>query len=131
MFKISVTNRQHIDDRQDTVNETAEGSLYIRNGKKYIIYRAETENGTEACTIISDGGRVTVKRSGGTSSVMTFDRSRRTRTLYRMPYGSMFMDIETAKIVDALSESGGQLRLVYTIMLQGQEIYNDMSIVVG
>ncbi len=128
MFNISIVNRQIIDGRRDTVRESSEGSLYVRDGKTYIIYK--TENGSEACTIIA-GDTVTVKRHGETASVMKFDKLRRTRTLYSMPYGKMLMEIETEKIVNALSEDGGRLRLVYTITVQGQKIYNDMSIVVG
>lgn len=131
MFNISVTNHQIIDGQRDTVRESAVGSLYIKNGRAYIIYKVEKENGTEACTIIASKGNVTVKRHGETGSVMVFDRSRCTRTLYHMPYGRMHMEIETEKIVNALTENGGQLRLVYTIVVQGQRIYNDMRIVVG
>lgn len=128
---ISVTNRQRIDGRNDTIEETAQGSLYVKNGKTYIIYKTETENGISSNTIIADGRTVTVKRSGFHSAVLRFDRTRRTQTVCRMPYGNMMMEIETEKIVNALTENGGKLRLVYTTHLQGQIIYNDMSIVVG
>lgn len=74
---------------------------------------------------------MTVKRSGATKSSMVFDRRKKTKSRYRMPYGTLDMVITTEKIVNALTENGGQLRLVYTIMMQGQMIYNDMRIFVG
>lgn len=128
MVNIKVVNRQRIDGEDDTVREEAHGKIYIKNGKTYIIYT--TNDGSSSNMIIAAEKTVTVKRRGETSSVMEFDKTRRTRTTYRMPYGNMPMEIETEKIVNALTEDGGKLRLVYTVSMQGQRICNDMRIIV-
>lgn len=130
-FPIKVMNHQNIDGQKDIIEETAIGSFYVKNGKIYILYKTADETGFSSNTIIAEEDTVTVKRSGATKSSIVFDRRKRTKSRYRMPYGTLDMEITTEKIVNALTEDGGQLRLVYTIMTQGQMIYNDMRIFVG
>ena len=127
-FKIRTKNRQTIDGEHDTVEECAEGRVCLKGGKKYIIYKVKTENGENSVIITVSDGRVTVKRSGAVSSSMVFDRNRKTQTVYRMPYGNLNMEITTDKIVDAMTEDGGRLRIVYTMMMQGQKFCNDIEI---
>ena len=90
------------------------------------MYKTETDS----VMIIVAKDSVTVKRSGSVNSTMVFERGKKTKTIYNMPYGKWLMEIETEKIVNAMTETGGRLRLVYAMTIQGQRIFNDMRITV-
>ncbi len=77
--------------------------------------------------IISDK-ETTVKRSGETKNTMTFERNAKTLSWYNTPYGRFGIEIFTEKIMNALTENGGKFRIIYTMTMQGQGIYNDMKI---
>ena len=126
MLKIEVINHQNIDGQIDAVEEKAPVKVNTLKGKIYLIYKTETDS----VMIIAAKDSVTVKRSGSVDSTIVFERNKKTKTTYNMPYGRWLMEIETEKIVNAMTETGGQLRLVYTMTIQGQKIFNDMKITV-
>lgn len=125
-MKIKVTNIQSSDDGQrDIVEELAECKLYTKNKKTYILY---TTDENESVMIIVSDNCITVKRSGVRKNIMTFERNAKTKIRYNTPYGGFDIEISTDKIINALNENGGSLRLVYSMNLQGQKMYNDMRI---
>ena len=126
MLKIEVINHQNIDGQIDTVEERAPVKVNTLKGKIYLMYKTETDS----VMIIAAKDSVTVKRSGSVDSTIVFERNKKTKTTYNMPYGKWLMEIETEKIVNAMTETGGRLRLVYTMTIQGQKIFNDMKITV-
>ena len=126
VLKIEVINNQNIDGQIDIVEEKADVKVNTLNGKIYLMYKTETDS----VMIIVAKDSVTVKRSGNVNSTMVFKRGKKTKTIYNMPYGKWLMEIETEKIVNAMTETGGQLRLVYAMTIQGQRIFNDMRITV-
>ena len=111
-FKIKVVNKQRIDNSIEEICEEAEGMFSIKN------------------SITVDGDVVTVKRSGNTSSNIVLDRRKKTEFKYNTMYGIIDVIADTKKIVNALDEKGGKLRLVYTLIMQGAKIENDMEIAV-
>lgn len=129
-MNIKVINKQGIDGQTDIVEENADGSYYRKNGKTFILYKVKGESCINSVMITVTDENVTVKRSGEADSIMVFDRMRKTRTRYRTFYGEIELEIHTEKTVNALTENGGKLRLVYTMLMQGQKIYNDMEITV-
>ena len=124
VLKIEVINNQNIDGQIDIVEEKADVKVNTLNGKIYLMYKTETDS----VMIIVAKDSVTVKRSGNVNSTMVFERGKKTKTIYNMPYGKWLMEIETEKIVNAMTETGGRLRLVYAMTIQGQRIFNDMRI---
>lgn len=126
MLKIEVINHQNIDGQIDTVEEKAPVKVNTLKEKIYLMYKTETDS----VMIIAAKDSVTVKRSGSVDSTIVFERNKKTKTTYNMPYGKWLMEIETEKIVNAMTETGGRLRLVYTMTIQGQKIFNDMKITV-
>lgn len=126
VLKIEVINNQNIDGQIDIVEEKADVKVNTLNGKIYLMYKTETDS----VMIIVAKDSVTVKRSGSVNSTMVFERGKKTKTIYNMPYGKWLMEIETEKIVNAMTETGGRLRLVYAMTIQGQRIFNDMRITV-
>lgn len=124
-MRIEIKNAQTSDGEEDIIEETAECKLHFKNGKIYIMYTS-AEN-VSVMIIISDK-EITVKRSGETKNTMTFERNAKTLSWYNTPYGRFEIEIFTEKIVNALTENGGKLRIIYTMTMQGQRIYNDMKI---
>ncbi len=129
-FKIKVVNKQRIDNSIEEICEEAVGMFSIKNSKVYIIYKTVDDGVKTTTTITVDGDVVTVKRSGNTSSNIVLDRKKKTEFKYNTMYGIIDVIADTKKIVNALDEQGGKLRLVYTLIMQGAKIENDMEIAV-
>lgn len=128
MYKIEVSNNQIIDGENGTVTENAICSYTLKNNKAYIRYRAD-DNGSEVLTtIISDNESVTIKRSGAISSVMQFKRNSKTSFLYRMPFGSIPMEIDTKFLMTAFDKNNGTIIIRYTLLAQGEKYENNISI---
>ncbi len=130
LFNIEVINHQTIDDTKDEIFERAQGSLYIKDNKAYIIYKLTSDEGETSVVVTVKKDIVTVKRTGSVSSKMIFDKNKKTQLKYNTMYGSIDTVIDTQKIVNAITEDGGKLRLVYTLTMQGAKMYNDMVICV-
>lgn len=129
IYDIEVRNNQIIDGETGTVEERAEGSFDIRNGKIYIRYKAfEEETAAVSTTIIISGDTVTIKRTGTASSVMVYKKEAKTEFAYRMPYGSAEMEIYTKKLEADFSERGGELKINYTLTVQNEKYSNDITI---
>ena len=127
-FNIRVVNKQKIDESVDEITEEAVGKYSIKNGKAYILYKTKEENVETTTVITVDNDTVTVKRSGSVASMMVLDRNKKTEFKYNTMYGVIDVILDTARIVNALTPDGGKLRLIYTLIMQGAKIYNDMEI---
>ncbi len=130
LFNIEVINHQTIDSEKDEIFESAQGSLYIKDNKTYILYKLTSDEGETSVVVTIEKDIVTVKRAGGVSSKMIFDKNKKTQLKYNTMYGSIDTVIDTQKIVNAITQDGGKLRLVYTLTMQGAKMYNDMVICV-
>lgn len=128
--KIRVINHQTIDGDTDVIEEYGSGIFSSRSGKHYIMYDVKTDDAKGRVTIIAEGRKVRIKRSGSHSSDMVYDTSRRTVFNYNTPYGILEMEVDTEHICNALNTESKKLRLKYTLTMQGQKTYNDTEILV-
>ena len=129
-FNITVVNRQKIDSSVDEIKEEARGKFSIKNSKVYILYKTTEENIQTTTTVTVEDGVVCVKRNGSVASVIVLDKNKKTQFKYNTMYGVIDVTADTKKIVNALTEDGGKLRLVYNLIMQGAKIENDMEITV-
>ena len=127
-YTIEVINKQVIDGETGTVEEKAKGSFKLKNGKSYIRYKTRDNKSEISTTVIIDDESVTIKRSGEISSVMEFRTNFVTRFIYRMPYGTMEMEIYTRAVDAAFDNDGGTLKLRYTLTVQGEKYENNTTI---
>ena len=127
-YIIEVRNTQTIDGIKDEISERRTGSYYEKGGKKYIMYKSEEEGAVTLSLIIVADGAVTIKRTGNVKSAMMLDVMKRTTSPYFTPYGVLTIDIDTDSIISNLDSGGGTLRLKYTLIIQGEKYYNDMTI---
>ena len=72
--------------------------------------------------------KITMRRMGEVNTMMSYELGRITEFLYRMPFGEMNIKIKTEKILNNLTEAGGKLDFSYVLLMNGGEIYNDMSV---
>ena len=120
-----------MDDDTDVIEEKSIGTFSIRDNKAYIMYKSG-EGGDETTSVVtaSEDG-VKIKRKGAVNSDMLYVEGRKTSFIYRIPYGTMDMEIYTELIENSLSDDGGELHLVYDLSVQGAVIKNDMKIKVS
>ena len=107
-YKITVKTRQILDNDTDIIEEKGEGRYFKKDKKKYILYKTESDS----VMITVEKNEVRIKRSGSVDSLMVYIKGKTTDFKYRLPYGMMKVRLETGKIIDALDENGGELRLV-------------------
>ena len=88
-FIVKVKNRQT--DKGDTeyITERGEGSLRIKDGKYYIMYK------TDSATVMIrlEMGYANVTRVGESRSDMEYRAGKTTRFMYNTPYGAMEMEL--------------------------------------
>lgn len=129
-YDITIYNNQKIDNDTDIIEEKCTGSLHIKNGKSYIMYKAGQEGTKTSVTVIVSEDYVKIRRTGAVNSEMLYRTDRKTSFMYNLPYGSMSIDIETELIEAQLCDDGGEIRLVYVLIIQNERYYNDLKITV-
>lgn len=129
-YRIIVKNKQTIDGRTETIEEIAYGNYYEKNGKQYILYKTENDDDKTSSMIKVDKDTIQIKRSGSVNSLMVYKAGENRKFMYEIPYGTIEMELETEKIISMLEEKGGEIRLLYTLSVQGEKYFNDMVITV-
>ena len=130
-YDITIYNSQRMDDDTDVIEEKSIGTFSIRDNKAYIMYKSgEGDDETTSVVTASEDG-VKIKRKGAVNSDMLYVEGRKTSFIYRIPYGTMDMEIYTELIENSLNDDGGELHLVYDLSVQGAVIKNDMKIKVS
>lgn len=127
-YIIEVDNTQTVDNAADTVSERAACGYYEKNNKKYLLYKVTNNDIVSSVIIICEGDKVIIRRTGEVESNMHFIENSETASMYVTPYGKLPIKILTQKISVNLDSSGGEIRLRYTLIIQGDEYYNDMRI---
>lgn len=119
-FTVTVVNRQVNNGETDYIRESGTGSLRVKDGKYYIMYKTDT-----ATVMIRLAGKyANVKRTGESSSDMSYRPSEKTAFEYKTPYGIMQMEIYTKKLEYTLDETGGEINIQYELC----DIENNMQI---
>ena len=100
---------------------TADGTLAIIEGG-YLLSFTEAQDGGEAHSrLYLYPGEVRLLKSGSITSEMRFSEGEIFNTLYCVGPYSFDMTVRTKKIRSTMSECGGELRLIYTMNVGGQE----------
>ena len=128
--KLSITVNSVIDNLTDSglpdgdpeINIfTTEAQLAVSERGMRLSF-SETEEGqtTTSALYINDLGIRLVKR-GAIESEMTFNEGETTTSLYRVGPYAFDIDVRTKRIRNAISENGGELQLIYSMNIGGQE----------
>lgn len=121
-FTVTVINRQVNNGDTEYISESGTGSLRVKDGKYYIMYRTDTAT----VMIRLEGDSANVKRTGESSSDMDYIAGKATHFEYNTAYGTMQMEIFTKRLEYELNATGGVIKLQYELC----DIENNMEIVI-
>ncbi len=130
MYEIEVKNAQTADGETSLSEEKAECTFNLRGGKVYIMYKTAYEGDSVSTSIIISESETVIKRSGYVNSRMIYRAGKETVFPYGTPFGSIPMKLFTTEIKYDFKQSGGIMKLLYTLDMQGDMYYNDMTITV-
>ncbi len=90
-----------------------------RDEKGVTISYKETEltgmEGTTTKVRIEDGPKVTLLREGAINTQLIFEMGQWYLALYETPYGSLSVGVQTQRLKNTVSETGGDLEIDYNI----------------
>ncbi len=94
---IKITGSQALDGDVGTVETSASGEYYKKDGKHYIVFAeaAEGFSGTVKNLIRLEEGRMEITKRGSVAVKMIFERDKKFKSVYQTPYGGFPIEIET------------------------------------
>ncbi|QNM06724.1 DUF1934 domain-containing protein [Qiania dongpingensis] len=109
---------------QDRIEVITAGQYFYKNGKHYVIYdEISEESGQTVKNIIKiyDGGTEIIK-SGDSSVHMVFEEHKKDFSYYDMPYGKMFVSLETNRLDIREEEDRISVRIDYRLEIDYQHM---------
>ena len=100
---------------------TVPGFLKVAQSTMELSYVESTEESRTTVDMRLTPQRVELSRRGSVVCDMIFDESEPCRCIYSIPPYSFDMSINTKKIRSSLCKSGGDLQLIYSMNVGGQE----------
>ena len=128
--KLSITVNSVIDNLSDAglpdgepeINIfTTDGTLKLIDGGYLITFTEEQDGGSATTNLYVYEGGVRLVKSGAITSEMRFSEGEVFNTLYCVGPYSFDMVVRTKKIRNSITECGGDLQLIYTMNVGGQE----------
>ena len=128
--KLSITVNSVIDNLSDAglpdgepeINIfTTDGTLALIDGGYLITFTEEQDGGSATNNLYVYEGGVRLVKSGAITSEMRFSEGEVWSTLYCVGPYSFDMVVRTKKIRNSITECGGDLQLIYTMNVGGQE----------
>ena len=129
-FKLTLTVNSVIDNLSDVglpegdpeINIfTTDGALRVIEGGYLITFSEEQDGGTAHTNLYVYEGGVRLVKSGAITSEMRFSKGEEWSTLYCVGPYSFDMTVRTKRIRNSVTECGGELQLIYTMNVGGQE----------
>ncbi len=118
-YIISIIGRQVIDDEESEVKVTTLGSYVKKGESRFIVYKEyDSSHGSKPITCIlkiEKDNKVTLTKSGAQNSKLILECNKRHMCHYDTGFGSLMIGIFTNKVTCNLSDSGGQLDIVYSL----------------
>lgn len=110
----------------------AEGNLYLRNGKYYIIYEEPDVSQMKDCTttVKTDLKTVSVKRGGSINTNLEFELNCEKRCVYKFEFGTIIMETKATVIEVSLTEEGGVIYLEYELDTGGEKSLNKLKMTI-
>ncbi len=116
---INIKGTQGIDGETDTIEFNTDGRFGIKDGNFYISYDESgmLDTGDEVKThiYIKSEDSVVLQRTGTIKSKILIEKGSRNNCFYSTPHGSLSIGIYGELIEHNLTDSGGEIRLRYTI----------------
>ena len=100
---------------------TTEGTLVISERGKKLSFTEEAEGQKTTSTLYMTDEKVVLQKRGDVESDMTFREGEEVKTVYRVGPYSFDMVVRTKRIRNSLDTAGGELGLLYSMNVGGQE----------
>lgn len=98
-----------------------DGFLKLDGDAAYITYKEESEGGRIISDITLTGGSCHLVRRGAVEFDVTFIEGRTEKTVYSVPPYSFDAEVRTKRIRNSISKTGGELSILYSMNIGGQE----------
>ncbi len=127
---ISIVSTQTSPEGTDKVEFVTDGTFYQRGGKFYIFYNENEEMEMTNCTVmlIAEKAKVTMRRKGDFELKLTYIEGESENVVYYMPFGEMNMTQTTHSVESDLTDSGGLIKIKYTLSIGAGEQINSIEI---
>ncbi len=113
---VKVKGVQGVDGDETVIELTTEGTLREFEGDYIITYSEDTDGGkTKTQLTVQKGGSVILERRGDITSRLIITQGERNNCLYAIPQGSLTLGIYGKEVTSTLKDSGGTVKMVYTI----------------
>ncbi len=115
---IKVKGVQGIDGDNNVIELVTEGTLRRFENEYTITYTEEqTVEGSKTKTVLTvqSDNTVVLERRGDLNSRLVITKGERNNCLYAMPQGTLSLGIYGKEVKSNLTESGGTVKMVYTI----------------
>ena len=118
---------ENLDDAGLVIDEpeisitTSEGFFKTYEDRSVISYTESTEGGKVTTDITLAEGEITLLRRGAVVFDATFKEGEVYKTVYSVPPYSFDTEIKTKRIRADMTKAGGEIRLLYSMNIGGQE----------
>ena len=129
-IKLTVTVNSVIDnltdaglpDSEPEINIfTTAGAMVVADEGIILSFTESGEGGEATSTLVITDGGVHLVKTGAIESDMLFNEGACTNTLYHVGPYAFDMSINTKRIRNSLTSEGGELQLIYSMNVGGQE----------
>lgn len=130
--KIEITGIHKVDGETDKISNSFDGVCKFANGKHFILYKEQTEDGEIKTIIKVADDYVDISKKGIQQSNMNFIAGELTKSTIKTMYGVMNIDIYTKKLNIFIKDDFLKIVLNYELKMD-ESILNscEMTIVVS
>ncbi|MBQ3054883.1 MAG: DUF1934 domain-containing protein [Oscillospiraceae bacterium] len=115
---VTVRGMQDYEDADaDSVELTTAGTLYEKGTAYYLLYEETDESGLgkTKTTVKFEPDRVSVSRSGETTSHLIFEEGKKHISYYDMGFGSLCVGVNTHSLTKNIGPNGGTAEIRYSM----------------
>ena len=131
---VKIKGTQGLDGQKDVIELSTEGTLRVFENEYTITYSEDqTVEGSNTKTLltITEDNTVILERRGDLNSRLIITGGERNSCLYAIPQGSLTLGIYGKEVKCDMTESGGRVKMVYTIDIDLQPLSeNEVEILV-
>lgn len=132
-FLIEVSGTQIVNSERDVVDLTTTGDYMIKNGRNFIMYKEyddEVPGGLLTTVVKAEGSsKVIISRNSDFKSRLILEKERRHQCHYATPFGELMVGVYTYEIENHLNENGGQLKVVYSLDFNSDQVSKNELII--
>ena len=101
----------------DTIELVTDGKYLFENGEGHLSYMESELTGLDGTktSFMTDKSSIVMQREGSLNSRMVFEEGKKHLFLYDTPFGATIMGVNTSRIKNLLSETGGDMEVDYVI----------------